>query len=77
MAKSIGMAEGLKKKPATAKGTTSKAKRKIRSVEIETAANGWEIECRFKQPKGDGPTSRAPSTCSPTQRKPARSWRQS
>ena len=27
----------------------------IRSVEIETAANGWEIECRFKQPKGDGP----------------------
>ena len=37
---------------AKAKGKTKATKHKIRSVEVETAMNGFEIECRFKQPKG-------------------------
>ena len=45
---------GPMKQPASAKakGKTKATKHKIRSVEVETVANGFEIECRFKQPKG-------------------------
>ena len=38
-----------------AKADRSKMKKKIRSVEVETVANGFEIECRFKQPNGNAP----------------------
>ena len=43
---------GPMKQPVSAKATTKATKHKIRSVEVETAMNGFEIECRFKQPKG-------------------------
>ena len=41
------------KQLVSAKAKTKATKHKIRSVEVETVAmNGFEIECRFKQPKG-------------------------
>ena len=43
---------GPMKQPVSAKAKTKATKHKIRSVEVETVANGFEIECRFKQPKG-------------------------
>ena len=53
--RAVGMADGPMKQPVSAKADRTKMKHKIRSVEVETAMNGFEIECRFKQPKGDGP----------------------
>ena len=50
MPKSIGMADTPMKQPVMAKADKSKMKRMIRSVEVETVSNGFEIECRFKQP---------------------------
>ena len=52
---SVGLATEPMKQPVMAKAKTKATKHKIRSVEVEMAMNGFEIECRFKQPKGDGP----------------------
>ena len=52
MPESVGMAEGPMRQSVMAKAKTRATKHTVRAIEVEKAANGWEVECRFNQPKG-------------------------